>query len=119
MPAHRRFISVKIAEYKTVDIPHSTLRRGSRTLCSVLFVIVDGSGMPELVLRNLRQLRLQKQTAPRVLHTGAYLNHIAQDAFWASLHDLHINVVHYGHVGWTVGRATRVRTRKGIRETTR
>ena len=28
-------------------------------------------------------------------------------------------VVHYGHVGWTVGRATRVRTRKGIRETTR
>ena len=28
-------------------------------------------------------------------------------------------IVHYGHVGWTVGRATRVRTRKGIRETTR
>ena len=28
-------------------------------------------------------------------------------------------VVHYGHVEWTVGRATRVRTRKGIRETTR
>ena len=29
------------------------------------------------------------------------------------------SVVHYGHVEWTVGRATRVRTRKGIRETTR
>ena len=32
---------------------------------------------------------------------------------------LKVCVVHYGHVGWTVGRATRVRTRKGIRETTR
>ena len=29
------------------------------------------------------------------------------------------DVVHCGHVGWTVGRAMRVRTRKGIREATR